>query len=97
MLKQTRRAATRDGGLMTQTMRVAGDPSRIGLARRVRRSALDRAAFAWRARRAQSHVLHITTREEMAFLASQGCRGCEATPHHLTSAEDYPRWARKYR
>src|SRR5271169_3115296 len=43
--------------------------------------------------RAQVHVLHITTREEMEFLASaKDVASCEATPHHLTlSAEDYAR------
>ncbi len=39
------------------------------------------------------HVLHISTREEMALLAeAKDVASCEATPHHLTlSAEDYPR------
>ena len=43
--------------------------------------------------RAQVHVLHISTREEMEFLASaKDVASCEATPHHLTlSAEDHPR------
>src|SRR5580693_3671570 len=42
---------------------------------------------------AQVHVLHISTREEMGFLANaKDVASCEATPHHLTlSAEDYPR------
>ena len=43
------------------------------------------------------HVLHISTREEMAFLAqAKDVASCEATPHHLTlSAEDYPRLSTK--
>ena len=47
--------------------------------------------------RAQVHVLHISTREEMEFLASaKDVASCEATPHHLTlSAEDYPRLGTK--
>ncbi len=41
--------------------------------------------------RAQVHVLHISTREEIEFLAgAKDVASCEATPHHLTlSAEDY--------
>jgi dihydroorotase len=47
--------------------------------------------------RAQVHVLHISTREEMEALASaKDVASCEATPHHLTlSAEDYPRLGTK--
>ncbi len=43
--------------------------------------------------RAQVHVLHISTGQEMAQLArAKDVASCEATPHHLTlSAEDYPR------
>ena len=43
------------------------------------------------------HVLHISTRQEMEFLASaKDVASCEATPHHLTlSAEDYPRLGTK--
>jgi dihydroorotase len=43
--------------------------------------------------RAQVHVLHVSTREEMEFLASaKDVASCESTPHHLTlSAKDYPR------
>ena len=43
--------------------------------------------------RAQVHVLHVSTGQEMACLASaRDVATCEATPHHLTlSAEDYPR------
>ena len=47
--------------------------------------------------RAQVHVLHISTREEIAFLAgAKDVASCEATPHHLTlSAEDYARLGTK--
>jgi dihydroorotase len=47
--------------------------------------------------RAQVHVLHISTREEMALLAeAKDVATCEATPHHLTlSAEDYARLGTK--
>jgi len=47
--------------------------------------------------RAQVHVLHISTREEIDFLASaKDVASCEATPHHLTlSAEDYARLGTK--
>ncbi len=46
---------------------------------------------------AQVHVLHVSTREEMEFLAgAKDVATCEATPHHLTlSAEDYPRLGTK--
>ena len=47
--------------------------------------------------RAQVHVLHISTREEMDLLAAaRDVATCEATPHHLTlSADDYPRLGTK--
>ena len=47
--------------------------------------------------RAQVHVLHISTREEMELLASaKDVASCEATPHHLTlGAEDYARLGTK--
>lgn len=46
-----------------------------------------------RAMRAQIHVLHVSTAEEMAFLAGhKDVASVEVTPHHLTlSAEDYAR------
>jgi dihydroorotase len=76
-------------------LRVAGDPSshpvwrdEIAALRSTER--LIRLA---RQSGAQVHVLHISTREEMEFLANaKDVASCEATPHHLTlSAEDYPR------
>ncbi len=47
--------------------------------------------------RAQVHVLHISTREEIALLQeAKDVASCEATPHHLTlSAEDYARLGTK--
>ena len=46
---------------------------------------------------AQVHVLHVSTREEMEFLATaKDVASCEATPNHVTlSAEDYPRLGTK--
>ena len=82
-----------------KALRVAGDPSshpvwrdEIAALRSTER--LIRLA---REARAQVHVLHITTREEMAFLAgAKDVASCEATPHHLTlSAEDYARLGTK--
>ncbi len=47
--------------------------------------------------RAQVHVLHISTREEIPLLqGAKDVASCEATPHHLTlSAEDYARLGTK--
>ena len=46
-----------------------------------------------REKRAQVHVLHVSTRQEIDFLAgAKDVASCEATPHHLTlAADDYPR------
>ena len=46
---------------------------------------------------AKVHVLHISTREEIEFLAgAKDVASCEATPHHLTlSADDYARLGAK--
>ncbi len=43
--------------------------------------------------RARIHVLHISTKQEIAFLqANKDVASCEATPHHLTlSSDDYAR------
>ncbi len=82
-----------------KALRVAGDPSshpvwrdEIAALRSTER--LIRLA---REARAQVHVLHVSTREEMEFLAgAKDVASCEATPHHLTlSAEDYPRLGAK--
>ena len=47
--------------------------------------------------RAQVHVLHISTWQEIDFLAqAKDLASCEATPHHLTlSADDYARLGTK--
>jgi dihydroorotase len=104
ILKQTRRRAafhSEDEARLNERkpLRVVGAPSshpvwrdEIAALRSTER--LIRLA---REARAQVHVLHITTREEMAFLASaKDVASCEATPHHLTlSAEDYPRLGTK--
>ncbi len=75
-------------------LRVAGDPSShpvwrdvetaLGCTRRLVRIAREQGA--------RIHVLHISTGEEMAFLADhKDVASVEVTPHHLTlSADDYP-------
>jgi dihydroorotase len=47
--------------------------------------------------RAQVHVLHISTAEEIEFLqGAKDVASCEATPHHLTlAADDYARLGTK--
>jgi len=76
-------------------MRVKGDPSsqpvwRDEIAALKCTQRLIRLA---REARAQVHVLHISTREEIELLAgAKDIASCEATPHHLTfSADDYAR------
>ncbi len=100
ILKQTRRRAafhSEDEERLEErkALRVANDPSshpvwrdEIAALRSTER--LIRLA---RKARAQVHVLHISTGQEMALLAeAKDVASCEATPHHLTlSAEDYPR------
>jgi len=100
ILKRTRRRAafhSEDEARLIErkALRVRGDPSShpvwrdeiAGLRSTERLIGLARKA------RAQVHVLHISTREEMAFLAgAKDVASCEATPQHLTlSAEAYPR------
>src|SRR6185437_15633242 len=96
ILKRTRRRAafhSEDEARLIErkALRVRGDPSshpvwrdEIAALRSTER--LIRLA---RQARAQVHVLHISTREEMAFLAgAKDVASCEATPQHLTlSAE----------
>ena len=76
-------------------LRVRGDPAshpvwRDALAALASTERLIRLA---REARTQVHVLHVSTREEMALLGgAKDVATCEATPHHLTlSDEDYPR------
>jgi dihydroorotase len=104
ILKKTRRRAafhSEDEARLNErkALRVAGDPSshpvwrdEIAALRSTER--LIRLA---REARAQVHVLHISTREEMEALASaKDVASSEATPHHLTlSAEDYARLGTK--
>jgi dihydroorotase len=104
ILKKTRRRAafhSEDEARLNERkrLRVAGDPSshpvwrdEIAALRSTER--LIRLA---RVARAQVHVLHISTRQEMEFLASaKDVASSEATPHHLTlSAEDYARLGTK--
>ena len=80
-------------------LRVPGDPSshpvwRDAIAALRSTERLIRLA---RQARAQVHVLHISTREEIALLqGAKDVASCEATPHHLTlSAEDYARLGAK--
>ena len=104
ILKQTRRRAafhSEDEARLNERkpLRVAGDPSSHPVWRDeiAALRSTERLVRLAREARAQVHVLHITTREEMAFLAgAKDVASCEATPHHLTlSAEDYARLGTK--
>jgi dihydroorotase len=104
ILKATRRRAafhSEDEPRLNERkhLRVAGDPSSHPVWRdeTVALHSTERLIRLAREARAQVHVLHISTREEMEFLASaKDVASCEATPHHLTlSAEDYPRLGAK--
>jgi dihydroorotase len=80
-------------------LRVAGDPSSHPLWRDeiAALRCTERLVRLAREARAQVHVLHISTREEIAFLeGAKDVASCEATPHHLTlSADDYARLGTK--
>src|SRR5579863_10495611 len=104
ILKRTRRRAafhSEDEARLGERKgrRVPGDPAshpvwRDEIAALVCTQRLVRLA---REARAQVHVLHISTREEIEFLAgAKDVASCEATPHHLTlSSEDYARLGTK--
>src|SRR5271167_1066036 len=100
ILKRVRRRAafhSEDEARLNErkALRVAGDPS----SHPVWRDAIaalqctERLVRLAREAGAQVHVLHVSTREEMEFLAqAKDVASSEATPHHLTlGAEDYPR------
>ena len=100
ILKQTRRRAafhSEDEPRLIERkgLRVAGDPTSHHVWRdeitAIRST--ERLIRLAREARAQVHVLHISTREEIALLQdAKDVASCEATPHHLTlSAEDYAR------
>jgi len=100
ILKQTRRRAafhSEDEARLTErkALRVRGEPSSHPVWRDeiTALRSTERLIRLAREARAQVHVLHISTREEMAFLAgAKDVASCEATPQHLTlTAEDYPR------
>jgi dihydroorotase len=78
-----------------KAFRVPGDPSshRVWRDELAALNCTERLVRLAREARAQVHVLHISTREEMEFLAAaKDVATCEATPHHLTlSADDYTR------
>jgi dihydroorotase len=82
-----------------KTMRIPGDPASHPLWRDeiVALRATQRLIRLARAARAQVHVLHVSTREEIALLQdAKDVASCEATPHHLTlCADDYARLGTK--
>ena len=104
ILKRTRRRAafhSEDEYRLNERkpLRIAGDP-RSHHVWRDEIAALrctERLVAIARRARAQIHVLHISTREEIEFLRDcKDVASCEATPHHLTlSADDYARLGTK--
>ena len=104
ILKKTRRRAafhSEDETRLNERkpLRVSGDPSSHPVWRDeiAALRSTERLVRLAREARAQVHVLHISTGEEMEFLAgAKDVASCEATPHHLTlSAEDYARLGAK--
>ncbi len=100
ILKKTRRRAafhSEDEFRLTDRfrMRVAGDPSSHPVWRDAETalSSTRRLVRIARETGAPIHVLHVSTAEEMRFLADhKGVASVEVTPHHLTfSADDYLR------
>ena len=100
ILKRTRRRAafhSEDEFRLEErkALRVAGDPSSHPVWRDAvaAMKCTERLVRIARETHARIHVLHISTAEEMVFLAHQkDVATVEATPHHLTlSADDYAR------
>ncbi|MGE0282590.1 MAG: dihydroorotase [Rhizobiaceae bacterium] len=98
ILKNTRRRAafhSEDEFRLRERLgeRVEGDPSSHPVWRDeiAALQCTERLVSVARRARARIHVLHISTAEEIEFLAGQkDVATCEATPHHLTlSADDY--------
>jgi dihydroorotase len=104
ILKATRRRAafhSEDEARLAERkgLRVPGDPSSHPVWRDeiAALRCTERLIRLAREARAQVHVLHISTREEIPLLqGAKDVASCEATPHHLTlSAEDYARLGTK--
>jgi dihydroorotase len=80
-------------------LRVSGDPTSHHVWRDVATAvqSTERLIRIAREARAQVHVLHISTREEIALLQdAKDVASCEATPHHLTLSDaDYARLGTK--
>ncbi len=104
ILKSTRRRAafhSEDEARLAERkgLRVPGDPSSHPVWRDeiAALRCTERLIRLARQARAQVHVLHISTREEIPLLQSaKDVATCEATPHHLTlSAGDYARLGAK--
>ena len=104
ILKNTRRRAafhSEDEFLLEarKPLRVEGDPSSHPLWRdaEVALTCTKRLVRIARAAGARIHVLHISTGDEMAYLAGhKDVASCEVTPHHLTlSSDDYARLGTK--
>jgi dihydroorotase len=104
ILKATRRRAafhSEDEARLNErkNLRVAGDPSSHPVWRDeiVALRCTERLIRLARQARAQVHVLHVSTREEIPLLqGAKDVASCEATPHHLTlSADDYVRLGTK--
>jgi dihydroorotase len=104
ILKRTRRRAAFHSEdeprlIERKDLRVAGDPASHPVWRDVATAvkSTERLIRLAREARAQVHVLHISTREEIALLQeAKDVASCEATPHHLTlSADDYARLGTK--
>ena len=82
-----------------KSLRVAGEPSSHPIWRDeiAALRCTERLIRLARVARAQVHILHISTHEEIDLLRSaRDVASCEATPHHLTlSSEDYARLGTK--